>query len=343
MLRVLKWRQFLKESERWSADKQIQYQNIKLKEIINHCYKNVPFYRRTFKEYDINPSSIREITDLEKLPTINRETLKSHYDELIADNFKKFRPQTVTTGGTTGVPSKYLIDYDTWSLHWAIKFRSWEHGNYKCGNPIAIMGGSSIIPDSKITTKRKLLNFVNRFHFMPGTSMHDELFYNYATQIQKNNIRFIRGYPSSISQFARFVSEKKLNIKIESVYTTAEVLQDIYKKNITKAFRCPIIDTYGCADGGGNANTCHHDNGFHISYEASIWEFCDFDGSNEQNKLKNITLTNLSNYAMPLIRYQPGDLASGRLDTTLCECGRTSPRVDKIFGRTTDVLKFVVV
>jgi phenylacetate-CoA ligase len=107
MLRVLKWRQFLKKSERWSVYKQIQYQNSKLIEIVNHCYKNVPFYRRTFSEYDINPSSIREISDFKKLPTINRETLKSYYDELIADNFKKFRPQTVTSGGTTGVPESF--------------------------------------------------------------------------------------------------------------------------------------------------------------------------------------------------------------------------------------------
>ncbi len=184
-------------------------------------------------------------------------------------------------------------------------------------------------------------NYLNRFYPMPSSNVTNEELSAFADVIIKKKLKYLRGYPSSIANFAQFCSNNKKNIQLKSVITTAEVLRDEYKAEIKKAFNCVIIDTYGCADGGGNANTCEHDKGFHLSTESSIWEVCDTKGNPTPDKsLGEVTLTSLTNYAMPLIRYQPGDLIENSIDFEKCSCGKTLPRIKRIYGRSTDILKF---
>lgn len=332
---------FLKESQYWDISQQNNYQDKSLKELINYAYNNVVYYKKLFDKLNIHPDDINTKSDLNKIPILTKEIINENYNDLISKDYKRFKSQYRKTGGTTGVPLKYLSDLKSWSLHWALKYRAWEWGGYKVGMPIGIMGGASIIPNTKTSFKRKIWNKINGFYPMPVSHVTNEDLLLYANQIEKKEIKFLRGYPSSISNFAEFCIENAIHLNLDSVITTAEVLQDQYKKTINKAFNCVIIDTYGCADGGGNANTCECDLGFHISFEASIWEICNKEGVYVGDKeIGELTLTSLTNFSMPMIRYQPGDLIENSINYEICKCGRTLPRIKRIYGRTTDILKF---
>ncbi len=328
------WYDLVTKSQYWSKDKLIDYQEDNLRKIIHHAYKNVPYYYELFNDLGLNPSDIRTINDLEKLPILTSEELKQNSSRLLASNFKRFKPQHRRTGGTTGAPLWYYSDMNSWALHWALKYRTWEWGGYQIGDPIGLLGGASIIPESKAGFKRKIWNKLNGFVPLPSSHLFREQMYLYADIIRNKRIHYLRGYPSSIATFSNFCADNDIQLNIKSVYTTAEVLQDTHKTDIKNYLKASVFDTYGCADGGGNANTCEYENGFHVSMEASIWEVCDTLGERTPTgSTGEVTLTSLTNYVMPLIRYQPGDLIENSFDYSVCQCGRSLPRINKIVGK----------
>ena len=338
---INKWYSFLQKSQYWSISEQEAYQNEKLQQLVKHAFEQVPYYKKLFKELHLSPADIRCKEDLQKLPVIRRSDLQQNYLALMAGNHESYHSQYRSTGGTTGIPTKYLSDMNSWSLHWALKYRGWEWSTYNIGDKVAIFGGASLIPDEKTSLSRKIWNQINQFYPMPSTHLSENDLEGHASVIKQHNIKCLRGYPSSIAMFANFCRENNIVINIDSVITTAEVLLPNYKAGIVSAFNPVIIDSYGCADAGGNANTCIHDKGFHVSVESAVWEVCNANGFPvDLNEKGEVTLTSLSNYAMPLLRYQPGDVIINNFDESVCSCGCTLPRIKNIVGRTTDVIRF---
>ena len=336
-----RWYRFVKESQYWNEEEIKAWQDNKLRQIVEHACKNVPYYQSLFRELKLKPDDIRTRADLVKLPVIGRKDLQNNYDRLIAANYKQFKPQFRSTGGTTGEPVKYLSDLNTWSLHWALKFRTMEWSGYRIGDKVAVMGGASVIPEIKTGFRRKIWNRLNNLYPMPASHMNDSILSEFADTISTKKISCLRGYPSSVAVFARFCSDNNIKLFIPHIITTAEVLQPVYKEEIKKAFNPVLIDSYGCADGGGSANTCSADNGFHVSMESAVWEVCTTGGKPvQENESGEVTLTSLTNYAMPLLRYQPGDVIENLLNYDRCNCGCTLPRISQILGRSMDILHF---
>ncbi|MGK0448984.1 MAG: phenylacetate-CoA ligase [Polaribacter sp.] len=339
--KINEWYKFLQKSQYWSKTEQDAYQNDRLQHLIWHVYKNVPYYKDLFKSLNLTPKDFKTKDDLQKLPVIRRSDLQQNYENLKASNHKYYNSKFMSSGGTTtGEPVRYLSDINTWSLHWALKYRSWETGSYKIGDKLGIMGGASVIPKRK-TLKRIIWNKLNNYHMMPSSHMTEEILNNFVSIIKDNNIKHLRGYPSSIAYFSKYCTKNNIELEIKSVITTAEVLQPVYKEEIKQAFNSIIIDSYGCADGDGNANTGPCDCGFHVSFQSAIWEVCTPKGVPvKKNEPGEVTLTSLTNYAMPLLRYQPGDVIENTFNYNKCSCGSSLPRIKSILGRTADILRF---
>jgi len=333
------WYDFVKRSQWWSSNEIENYQNDQLKKMINHAYQNVPYYNKIFKQNKLDPSDVKCGNDLKKLPILTRQDIIYNYTELIAVNFKDYKPQYRRTGGTTGTPLKYLSDLNSWSLGWALKYRAWEWAGYRLGDKIAILAGASLIPNQKFSLNRFTWNRINGFYPLSMAHSDNESLARYAETIVKKNINFLRGYPSAISVLAQYCLDNNIKLNIKSVITTAEVLTNIDRLTIENAFGCKVFDTYGCADAGGNAIECEDHKGMHVSTEPSIIELVESDNLFNDNKGYEMIFTSLTNYAMPTIRYSPGDL--GIKHSSLCTCGRKTILLKEIIGRKTDVIKFV--
>lgn len=330
---------FVNKSQKFSKEEIEKFQTEKLRKLIHYCYENVPYYTKLFDSLSLKPADIQKITDLEKLPKLTREIIINHREELISKNFKKFNPQARKTGGTTGVPLSYLSDFESWSMLWAVKLRAWSWADYHLGDKVAILAGASLIPGKNAPITKKVWNKLNNFYPFSMVHVNDEILEGYAKLIQKENITILRGYPSSIAVLAEFVERKGINLSIRAVITTAEVLRADYRIQIEKGFKCQVFDNYGCADGSGNASECEAHMGLHWAFETSILELVDESLNPVQAGTEGeLLLTSLTNYAMPTIRYAPGDLAT--LSTQKCTCGRELPLLSQINGRTTDILKF---
>lgn len=330
---------FVMKSQWWSEEEIDEYQNEKLRKLINHCYNNVPYYKKLFDNLKLKPLDIKNKSDLMKIPILRREEIKAHIKELMASNASLFFPIAKKTGGTTGTPLKYFSDLNTSSLHWALKFRAWSWAGYKLGDKIAVMGGASLFPNEKKALKKRMWMKFNNFYPMSVTHFNKSGLLKYYDTIVSNDIKFIRGYPSSIANFADNLKDNNLNISIQSVIPTAELLSEEYKTIITEVMDCKIFDNYGCADAGGHASVCEIQNGFHVHPEISIMEII----KSENNEIipsneGELVFTSLTDYAMPKLRYAPGDIASKSMSE--CTCGRKSKILKTIIGRTTDIIRF---
>lgn len=327
------------ESQYWAEDRREEYQTLRMQEIISHCARNVPYYQNLFSKLGLSPSDFRYLDDLDKLPIIRKKDVQDNFSNILAKQHGKYNPLKRSTGGTTGISFKFYNDTRSWGLNWATKIRTFSWGGYEYGKDrIAVMAGGSLLPEGRFEHKSRLWRYINNYLVLPITVMDEEIMDTYYSQLKIQGIRFLRGYPSAIYTFAKHLYGSDKTCPLVSVFTTAEMLLPHQRQKIEEVFQCKVYDTYGCGDGMGGANECEKHNGLHINIETSYMQVVGKAGKAAvDGEIGEIVLTGLHEYTMPLIRYAPGDMAV--IKPGACSCGRTLPMIDKIIGRTTDLIE----
>jgi phenylacetate-CoA ligase len=329
---------FLETSQWWERSDLQEYQDMRLRRIINHAFENVPYYRELFRSLNLRPSDIRSTDDLEKLPVLTKSDIRQCPEKFIAQNIEKSSLIHDTTSGSSGHVFNFYLDKNTLSIMRAVGMRSWGFAGYRVGDKIVTLAGSALLA--------KNLSAYNRIRFrfsrnLPLSSYHMDTnqLNEYLKQVVKFKPKYIRGYPSSIAILADFAHQSGANSIIpQGIMTTAETLTKNQRNIISLAFNCDVFDQFGCNDGGANACECSHHKGYHIAMERSVHEFLDDSGKPvKTGENGHIVLTDLWNYAMPLIRYDAGDM--GVPSDKSCSCGRGLPLIEKLSGRTIEQIK----
>lgn len=330
---------FVRTSQYWTVKEIEDYQNLNLKKIIKHAYENVPFYKEYFRKCNIEPEDIQCIADLYKLPVIRKKDVSEHYQKFLAENYKQYHPLERSTGGTTGVAFPFYNDTRAWAINWATKMRLFQWGGYTYGkHELGVLAGGSLLPQNKLSLKNRIWRYLNNYYTMPISHMDDSIMEKYYQELKKRKVRFLRGYPTAVYSFAEYLDKHRKVLPLVSIFTTAEMLLDYHRAVIERVFQCKVFDMYGCGDGMGHACECEKHEGLHINHEASIMQIVDKQGKEvKTGEEGEIVLTSLFDYAMPFIRYAPGDMAIKAEKP--CSCGRNMPLIKKIIGRTTDIIK----
>jgi len=338
--KMLKYLKELEETQWWSPAQLGELQNEKLQALIRHAYRNVPYYHRVFEERGLLDKDIQTIADLQKLPVLTKDIVRSNFSQLVAKDFKQGKPYLTATGGSTGEPLKFYIDMQVTSITWAGMFRGWEWAGYKLGDKRVTLAGSSLVPDKSPSLLNRLRWLAERNLPFSAVHMDEERMASYARKITSYKPKFLRGYPSAIYVFANYLKKAGINtIRPEAVFTTAEMLLPQHREVIERQFECRVFDHYGSYDGGLQAMECSEHSGYHISVERTIMEFVDEDNKPVPVGCSGkILATDLYNYTMPFIRYAVGDV--GIFSDEQCPCGRGLPLIKSILGRTTDVITF---
>ena len=337
---VMKYYRQLDQTQWLSHEKLKEMQNAKLQKLTRHAYTNVPYYNSLFNSLDLLPEDISTQEDLVKLPILTKQIITSNFEGLKAKDFRRYHPILNKTGGSTGKPLQYYITKDLASINWAGMFRGWEWAKYNLGNKRITIGGSSLLPDDKISLFNKIRGALERNLPLTGAHLTEEILESHVNTIIGYKPEFFYGYSSAIYVLADYCKQMGVDdIQPKAVFTTAEMLLPHYRFLIEKQFQCEVYDQYGSNDGGIQALECEYHNGFHITTEKAIVEIVDDkDNLVEPGQTGRIIVTDLHNYAMPFIRYENGDM--GTLSTEQCPCGRGLPLLKSLEGRTSDILKF---
>jgi len=336
--RVLKYYNKLKDHQWNTVEENRKIQQKKLYQMIKYATQNIPYYKQIIREYNIQFSEDNIFDDIKKFPVLTKHIIRNHFDGLY-----KFRDNTYyrnTSGGSTGEPVIFYQDrnYLEWEIATKNLFNEWA--GRKIGEPMVKLWGSlrDVLSGGegfKGYLRQQLYGVI----ILPSYRMTEKDLYKYVQSINNIKPRLILAYTNGIDELARFIKENCLSIySPRAIMTSAGVLYPEVRARIEEVFQAPIFNRYGSREVGDIACNCEKNQGLHIIPDIHYIEML-----NEQDKevkpgeRGEIVVTLLTNYTMPLIRYNIGD--RGILSEIECSCGRGFPLLKKVEGRIRSVFK----
>jgi len=326
----------LRKSQFWSREEIEKQQLKKLKKLITHAYKTVPYYKKVMTENHLHPSDITDFKDFQQIPILNKNQIRQNLEQLISVDVNRENLRKDSTSGSTSEPITIYKDKNYSEFAKADRYRSYEFSGYKLGNKIAdLWGAHRDVP--KMTFLTQLKQKMSRTLFINTFNICKKDMEKIVKQLETFKPDYILGYASSLYFFAKFLDKNNItNILPKSIISTAETLYNDQRKLISKSFSAPVFNHYGCREVGAIACECNHHNGLHILAENQYVEIIDRSGENcDTEKIGKIIVTNLNNYSFPLIRYEIGDMAR-KSKINQCNCQRGLPLLDEMNGRTID-------
>jgi len=330
----------LQRTQWFSQSKLDKLQGKRLRFLLEHAFRHVPFYHRVFRDRGLRPSDVKSKDDLVRLPIVTKDDFRSNFHDFLSRDFQRYGPVLNSTSGSTGEPFRYYINRKTVDIANAAMWRGWGYAGYKFGDKMAILAGLSLGSSTEnllVIASKKIIKRMVKF---PAINIRKEILGDYAKRMIQFKPKFIRGYPSSIYFFADFLKDEGIKgIHPRAVLTTAEMLLPYQRELIEEVLQCDVFDGYGAFDGGTAAFECEEHRGHHMAVEKVVMEFVDEDGNSVAEGEKGRAIaTDLFNYAMPFIRYDTGDMGSYSGES--CPCRRMLPLIKEILGRTSDILRF---
>jgi phenylacetate-CoA ligase len=157
----------------------------------------------------------------------------------------------------------------------------------------------------------------------------------YCDEIDRRGLTFLGGYPSLLTLLGEHLVRRQRHLpSVRAVFFGAENVLDHQRALLTEAFGFPPRSHYGLVEGVANISECP-DGRFHVDEDFALVEFVPVEGA---PGLHRIIGTTLWNEAMPLVRYDTGDVAVLDTDPASCSCGRAGRRVERIDGRQEDLV-----
>ena len=327
-------RQWLKKTQ-WFNESELKGIQLKLlKQLINHCYSTVPYYKCLMDERGIKVESINSLEDIKQFPILTKTDVLQAGDSIVSTKYPKWLMRIAYTGGTTGTP--LLIRRDLFSIgnNHAFFQRQKDWAGVGLRDRCAYLTGRLVVRPDR--TDGRLYSYdpfmkeliLSTYHLSIDTAKE------YAEVIKRYRVTAIDGYPSAVYLLAKTCFDSGIELKLQSVLTSSETLTGSMRNMISRAFQCEVYDYYGSAERTSIIHTCEHGS-YHIIPEYGLTELIPLGGS-DNNKCRIIS-TGFWNLAMPFIRYETGDIV--RTTDEKCICGRQYPVVKSVSGRKADVIK----
>ncbi len=310
----------------------------RLQATVQRVYATVPFYRNKFEEAGIGPADITTLKDLQRLPFTTKQDLRDNYPfgmfAVPMDNVVRIHASSGTTGKPT-VVGYTARDIETWSELMAralvaggasrgdIIHNAYGYGLFTGGLGIhygAERLGASVIPISGGNTKRQILIMKD---FGPT---------------------ILTCTPSYALHLAEVAAEAGVgfeNLKFKSGIFGAEPWSENMRNEIERKLHLNAIDIYGLSEviGPGVSIEClEAKSGLHIFEDHFIPEIIDPQTGEvlPYGEAGELVFTSITKEAFPIIRYRTRDVTS--LNGAPCICGRTHVRMNRVTGRTDDML-----
>jgi len=328
---------FEKKQECMSRDELARLQGERLRSMAGRVYEKVPFYRRKFDEAGIRPEDIQSIDDLARLPFTTKTDFRDQYPfGLFAVPMDKVI-RLHASSGTTGKPTVVGYtrkDIDTWARTAARTLAcgggtkkdvvqvAYGYGLFTGGLGMHYGGeklGAAVIPMSGGNTKRQIM-----------------LMQDFGTTL-------LCCTPSYALEIAEVATEMGVDIRklpLRSGFFGAEPWSQNMRLAIEERLGVEAFDIYGLSEvtGPGVSSECQAHAGLHVFEDHYYAEIIDpVTGRRLPDGEKGeLVFTCLSKEALPLIRYRTRDITS--MTHEPCACGRTLARMQRVSGRTDDML-----
>ncbi len=325
------------ENECMNREDLEQLQLERLEATLNRVYLNVPFYHRKFKELDIDPDSIRSLADIRRLPFTTKNDLRDNYPYgLFAVPLREV-VRIHASSGTTGMSTVVGYtknDIKTWSN---LVARVLTAGGVTKDDVVQIAFGYSL--------------FTGGFGLHYGAERVGASVIPISSGNTARQIKIMQDFkttalvctPSYAMLIADTIHEMGININSLSLkygLFGAEPWSETMRQEIQDKLKIIATDNYGLSEvmGPGVAGECMERNGLHINEDHFFVELINPETLEPvlPGEVGELVITTLTKEAFPVIRFRTRDLT--RLIPDPCPCGRKTLRMQRVMGRTDDML-----
>ncbi|NLX00981.1 MAG: phenylacetate--CoA ligase [Syntrophomonadaceae bacterium] len=309
----------------------------RLKETVYRVYAFVPAYKEKMDQAGIKPEDIKSLKDLQKLPFTTKQDLRDNYPFGLFALPMSEVVRIHSSSGTTGKPTVVGYskkDIDTWSelmaraltsagaTRYSVIQNAYGYGLFTGGLGVhygAEKIAASVIPSSGGNTKRQIM-----------------LMQDFGTTV----LTCTPSYALFMSEVMREMGIEPNDLKLKAGIFGAEPWSENMRREIENKLEIDAYDIYGLSEiiGPGVAIECPNKQGLHIAEDHFLAEIIDPINEEvlEDGNQGELVITTISKEALPIIRYRTRDLTS--LDKNICDCGRTHVRMQKVLGRSDDMV-----
>jgi phenylacetate-CoA ligase len=310
-------------------------QRQRLAQLLTFAARHVPLYRERWQAV-ASPVPETAVQLLRSLPLLTKSDVQAHHERLLADPQPR-RVMRKITGGSTGQAVTISKDAEAVAAEMAASWLGYGWFGIRIGDRAVRFWGSPHV------ARRRLR------YWAADRAMHRRTFSAFAFSEQdlgrywRRCLAFrpayLYGYVSMLEAFATFVAGTGFDgraLGLRAIITTSEVLGEPQRHLLQETFGCPVQNEYGCGELGPIAYSCLAGR-LHIMTENLFLEVLTEAGAPAgPGESGEVVVTDLTNRAMPLVRYQLGDFATLGAG---CECGRAFPVLERVWGRAYDFVE----
>lgn len=330
------------EIEKASPEKIKAFQEDKLKGLLHYLNMQSPYYKRVFKNQNIDINTINTLEDLTRIPTTTKDQLQEFNDDFLCVPKNKIIDY-VTTSGTLGDPVTFALtdnDLNRLAYNEAISF------------------ACSGVTDNDVL---QLMTTIDR-RFMAGLA-----YFLGARQLGAGIIRvgagipelqwdsilkfkptYLIAVPSFLLKLIEYAKQHDIDLKksgVKGAICIGEPLRNqdfslnTLAEKITSVWDIALYSTYASTEMNTAFNECEMQKGGHHHPELIIAEILDeHDNPVQSNTVGELTITTLGVESMPLLRFKTGDMVMAHTDP--CSCGRNTMRLGPVVGRKKQMIKY---
>lgn len=314
-----------------------QLQVKRLRDIVEHIYRQVPFYRARMQQEGLLPQDITTLADISKLPFMTKQDMRDNYPyglfAVPPSEIVRIHASSGTTGKAT-VVGYTKRDLGMWSEVMARSLTAagvtrqsfvqiaYGYGLFTGGLGLhygAELVGASVIPVSSGNTARQI-----------------SLMRDFGTTA----LACTPSYALHIAETMRELGIDPKDTALKVGILGAEPWSDKMRREIETQLNIKTTDIYGLSEiiGPGVACECHEQQGLHINEDHFYPEIIDPETGQvlADGQKGELVLTTITKEGMPMIRYRTRDLTV--LNRSTCGCGRSLVRMSKVLGRSDDML-----
>jgi len=326
-----------KEIECMERGEMRKLQGERLRSVVERVYNNVPFYKKKMQEAGVTPDDIKSIDDIVKLPFTVKQDLRDNYPfDMMATPMSEIT-RLHASSGTTGKPIVFGYtkkDLEIWQEVVArclyavgVSEEDFIHVAYGYGLFTGGLGlhgggeliGATVVPMSSGNTQKQI-----------------QLMHDFGATV----LACTPSYSLFLAEAVKDSLVPREEFKLKKGIFGAEPWTENMRREIESALGIKAYDIYGLTEiiGPGVGSECECQNGTHLWEDHFFPEIIDPETlqSVEPGQQGELVFTSITKEGMPMLRYRTRDLTS--LHYEKCACGRTAVRMDRILGRSDDML-----
>lgn len=320
---------YLESIERLPQDELHRLQAIEMSKLLLHAVKNVPYYKHLNGKLELSVDTVHD--DIKQFPIVTKEILGSQKEQFCDSNIPVVK--SMVSGGTT--MTRVSVNTDKYSeTHKCNEYFNRVAGIYPGMKRFLISRHELTYNEGGPKEKdiEYYINKLSRTYFVNPYDFNEKKLKKAYLMYIKAKPDILKGNTAMLVEFAQSIKKKEWKIlPVPIVFSGQNNMLPEYKQTLTDVFGARVHNAYGATESGIVAAQCKAGENLHYVPVTHYLETINREKQEVYGETGQLVITSLTNYGMPVIRFQIGDYAT--LTDEKCSCGRTFPSIKSIDGR----------